>query len=469
MNKLSIKVGLLATLFTLCSCGHEEKSDLENLGLVGNVKSITSITYEAYDKFGEGNLQKSNPNYAFVYETSFDSIGNILSEKVISIDKSKRWGTFAFNEKGQEIKRVWYDDDSKVYMGTLLYYDERGNVSKEVDVMDNRVTNFKNEYDNEGRLISHVGGSERNFYHYENGELVKAEENFSDMKTELFYEKGLLIKDIRNPEIYWTHEYDAQRRSLGSTMFKNNNINKKTKIVYANDSSYSPTEMIEWDADGEIAHDYFYSYFYVGNDTITTFKYDKGELNQIQFCFKDANGRSEDTYETESSIFSHFQYIYENGNLKSMRDLLRGTDYKCADGILTIIEENEDEITEKKLKRNVLISRIVKDKSGKIKYSYVVDGDDSKKTITIIDNGETKTGEEIYENGKLVKTTEATNGLTSTLSYDKDGHLSEIKNSDGTVWTYKYDYDAQGNWVREITYKNGKPEKITERSIIYYN
>ena len=141
---------------------------------------------------------------------------------------------------------------------------------------------------------------------------------------------------------------------------------------------------------------------------------------------------------------------------------------KYVDGIMTIIEENDNEVTECKYKRNALISRIIKDKNGQIKYSYVVDGSDSKKTITIIDKGETKKGEEVYENGKLVKFIDATNGLTSSVTYDKDGHMSEIKNSDGTVWSFKYDFDEKGNWVREIKYKNGKADRITERSILYY-
>lgn len=460
----------MAAIVLISSCnGHEEKSDLENFGLVGKVKSITSVSYEAYDKFGEGSLQKSNPNYAFIQVNEFDSIGNMLSEKVISIDKSKRWGTVVYNKKNQETKRVWYDDDSKVNMGTLSYYDENGYVIKEVDVMDNTVTNFKNEYDNGGRIISHIGGSVKNYWYYENGALVKAIEYFFDMKTELFYEDGLLVRDIRNPEIYWTHDYDAQRRGISSTMYENNSIKKKTKKIYSNDKAISPIETIEWDANGEITHDYRYSYFCVGNDTVTTFKFDNNELKRIEFCSHDGNGRSEDSYDTESSLITDRQYIYENGNLVSMRDLLKGSDYKYVDGILTIIEEKDGKKTEYKIKRNNLIGRIIKNESGETIYSYVVDGDNSKKTITIVDKGETKKGEEIYEDGKLVKFTEASNGLTSTVSYDKDGHLSEIKNSDGTVRTYKYEFDAQGNWVKEVTYKNGKPEKITERSILYYN
>ena len=164
-----------------------------------------------------------------------------------------------------------------------------------------------------------------------------------------------------------------------------------------------------------------------------------------------------------------YQYIYENGDLVARRDLENGAEHKFIDGILTITEEKDDDVTEKKYKRNNLISHITKDKNGKIKYSYVVEGNNSKKTITIIDNGETKKGEEIYENGKLVKFTEATNGLTSTIFYDNNGHMTELKNSDGNVWTYKFEYDSHGNWVRKITYENGKPDIITERSIIYYN
>lgn len=35
-------------------------------------------------------------------------------------------------------------------------------------------------------------------------------------------------------------------------------------------------------------------------------------------------------------------------------------------------------------------------------------------------------------------------------------------------WTYKYEYDTHGNWIRRIEYRNGKAAYVKERTITYY-
>lgn len=37
-----------------------------------------------------------------------------------------------------------------------------------------------------------------------------------------------------------------------------------------------------------------------------------------------------------------------------------------------------------------------------------------------------------------------------------------------TVRTYAYEFDSHGNWVKQITFNNGKPESISQRTIEYY-
>ena len=474
MRKFSGLVLVMITLAILSSCSQADKSDLEMNGFVGKVKSVTTVSYDAFDKFGEGNLQKEKPSYAIAHILSFDSLGNLLVDKSLSINDVKRKYTTILNNQNKDIKWVCYedDDDSKMKYGHNYYYDEKGNLSKETDLNDNSVTNYKNTYDSDGHLISQIGGSYRRSWEYSNNELVKFTESFFDTKTESLYKDGKLFKETysygTNSGFYRTPTYDEHGREVEVVVIENDNIDRKIKSIYLTPTDIAPSEVIIWNADGAVEHDYAYTYFSVGKDTVTSFEYDKEKLKQIIFYLKEPNSKTRDTYIASSDLLMGYQYIYESGILVARRDLENGTEHKYVDGIMTITEEKDDEITESKYKRNALISRITKDKSGKIKYSYVIDGDDSKKTITIIDNGETKKGEEVYENGKLVKFTDALNGLTSTASYDKDGHLSEIKNSDGTVWTYKYDFDSHGNWVKEVTYKNGKPEKITERSIIYY-
>lgn len=469
MSKSILLIAEIIVLLMFFSCSNEKRSDRDNFDLVGDVKSVTSVSYDVFEKFGEGNLQKSKPNNSVVQISSFDSLGNILSNKCISIDDVKRTYTIVKNEKCQMLKWLHYEesDDSKIEYGDNYIYDDKGNLLKEIDLRDNAVTNYTNTYDNDGHIISQIGGNSKNYWYYENGVLVKTIEHFYDMITESFYENGLLMKDIRDPEIYWTHSYDDQRRNIEDIMFKNGNINKKIRSKYSDDKAVAPFEMIEWNSDGAIEHDYLFTYFVIGNDTVTIFKFDKEQLNEIEFHLKDSQCITEDTYKPTSSILFNYQYIYENGEIVLLRDLKTGQNYKYSNDIATVIV-GENNTTETKYSRNVLVSKIIKDKNGNVVYSYVVDGNDKKKTITIIDNGKTQKGEQLYKNGKLLKSIDAVSGLTSDFSYNKEGNVSEIKSSDGMVLTYKYELDSKGNWVRKIEYKNGKPNKVWERSIEYY-
>lgn len=472
MRKIFNSAAIIMSLTSVLSCTNAPKSDLESDGLLGKVKSVTSVSYDAFDKFGEGNLQKAKPRYAVIYVTSYDSLGNIAIDKCFCMDEVKREYTTIKNDKNQDVKWICYedDDDTKMQYGHNYYYDEKGNIIKELDLKDGDVDIFKNTYNDEGKLVSQISGSYKRHWYYENGELVKFTENFLDVtESEVFYKNGKIYKDVRGSDAYWLYKYDDYDRIVESTMYKNDNINKKSKQFFNGINGKAPIERIEWNADGEIEHDYLYTYFTVGNDTVTKITYDNDIIKEIEFYLKSAKDLTEETYTTSSYLLYGNQFLYENGNLVSMRDIKKGIEYKYNNDILTITEEDDDKLEEIKYRRNNRISRIVKDKNGKITYSYIEDGSDSKITITIIEDGETKKGERIYENGKLVKYTDPSNGLTTTISYNDKGFVSEKKSSDGTVLTYKYEYDSMGNWVKSVEYENGKAKQITERAIVYYD
>lgn len=455
MKQLIFKALTMLTVLFLFSCSHEEKSDLENYGLVGKVKSVTTVDYGVYDKFGEGNLQKSNLEYSTVRISSFDSLGNILSDKYLDIESVKREYTTIYNDRQQTIKWLSYneEDDTKMEYGSNYYYDNKGNLLKEIDLTDNSTTHYKNTYDSDGRLLSQIGGIYKRYWEYDNGELVKSTEFSSDYKWVNYYKNGLVYKDERGSNVYWTYSYDNKKRHNESIMYRNGNINKKIKSIYSETDGDRATHKIEWNADGAVEHDYIYSYFIVGTDTVTTIKYDKGELVQIIFRQKDAQGITEETYETTSKLGRGYQYYYENGNLVSLKDLKTFREYKYSNDTVTVTEDfDRDSYVETKYRRNIIISSVVKDKNGKILFG----------------NTDTDKNKEVYENGKLIKFTDASNGLTSEYYYNESGDVSEIKCSDRTVLTYKYEYDIQGNWIKKIEYKNGKPICIFERCIIYY-
>ena len=60
-----------------------------------------------------------------------------------------------------------------------------------------------------------------------------------------------------------------------------------------------------------------------------------------------------------------------------------------------------------------------------------------------------------------------------TYKYDEKGNkIEENKyDRDGNLYyklTYKYEFDAVGNWIKKTEFKKGKPYQISEREIEYY-
>ncbi len=63
---------------------------------------------------------------------------------------------------------------------------------------------------------------------------------------------------------------------------------------------------------------------------------------------------------------------------------------------------------------------------------------------------------------------------TETIKYDDKGNIIEDVNKDNTgyvFWNWRYEFsefDKNGNWTKETSYSNNKPQAITERQIDYY-
>jgi hypothetical protein len=60
-----------------------------------------------------------------------------------------------------------------------------------------------------------------------------------------------------------------------------------------------------------------------------------------------------------------------------------------------------------------------------------------------------------------------------TFEHDDKGNEIEMKdyNSDGSLdykQTFDYEYDKSDNWIKKVSFNNGKPETVKERLIEYY-
>ena len=61
----------------------------------------------------------------------------------------------------------------------------------------------------------------------------------------------------------------------------------------------------------------------------------------------------------------------------------------------------------------------------------------------------------------------------TTYKYDEKGNEIAVNryNADGTMnykYTYKYEFDTTGNWIKKTIINDDKPKELTERVIEYY-
>ena len=103
----TIVVLFISVILFSCS-GEEKRTDLDVFGMTGNVQSVTTVSYDAFDKFGEGNIEKANPEFSVIRICDFDESGNILVDKCGFIKKSEHSSTNFYNDSKQCIKTVYY-------------------------------------------------------------------------------------------------------------------------------------------------------------------------------------------------------------------------------------------------------------------------------------------------------------------------------------------------------------------------
>lgn len=85
----------------------------------------------------------------------------------------------------------------------------------------------------------------------------------------------------------------------------------------------------------------------------------------------------------------------------------------------------------------------------------------SKEIYKYDENGYLKESE-LYKNKKLIS--------KNIYKNDEEGSNTElIYSGDSTIFTYMYNYDAKGNWVKKIVFENNNPSGILIREIEYFN
>jgi hypothetical protein len=193
----------------------------------------------------------------------------------------------------------------------------------------------------------------------------------------------------------------------------------------------------------------------------------KGKVKQLQentYRAVEKNGEIQ-----KGDINSSITYIFnDQGNKMEENVYYKGTLYKKItykyDDTGKMIEENWYNPNGSKITYNCKYDA----KGNKIElHVYSTDGNLDMKQTYKYDTKGNKIEMNVYigDNGSL--------DSKYTYKYDDKGDKMEENEyrKDGSLdykCTYKHEYDKNLNWIKQTEYKNGAPNKITEREIEYF-
>lgn len=502
---------LVSIIAAACNnAGEESAKDIA--GLKGDVKKVISIDYEAFNKFGEGEILISKPEYAGSSIHTYDSIGNIINVKHYYLDKRDISYEMFYDSKGNWTKFISYNDEGEISLSEAYEYNDNGDKIKELDLLDGDITNIEIKYNNKGQKIS---STERDgiftiteTYEYEGENLVKETRIFkgyyykSTYITQYEYnEQGKLVellkynngkltdkyvynenenlkfhKEIEDGKITCEHyKYDEFQRVVeylktNGEEVNNSNIISKIKYHRFNKAAPSAYRVQAWNETGELESDNYHHFYVLKNDTISHITIDKDDNISYIRRFIRNNGVQYTTYDIESSHTEIF-YNYIDGKLVSENYSNGSTIYEYDKNKLVKKSTKLSDIEIVALYKNGRETSIIcydKDKQETSKETFSYEGNKRNgkiiSTYTSKEDGHIYT-ETIYVDGKISVVKKQ--NIIYEYAYNEQGDIVEIKASNGENKRFEYEYDEFGNWIKRIFY-NQNDITVTERLIEYF-
>ncbi|BDS11331.1 hypothetical protein [Aureispira anguillae] len=292
---------------------------------------------------------------------------------------------------------------------TSSFYD----TEKGVNITDFFYDSIVNTYNDQGQLAFYetVGrgkyGYKNSFEYNDKGELMA--EKRTDHAGELIYSMS--------------YAYDKNGFITASALKKWDG-NLKYKNCYENDSY------------GNVLREKYY--MENGQLATTTYKYDK-KGNPI-----------EEEYRVQELPYAEFQKVYFG------RELSKEEKEETIDEVEHLYQQYGTELSEEDKK---MLSELDDLETG---------GEKSvRKTIRTFDEAGNCTSEAIYENGKRYEKVQNT--------YNQHNDLTKIEllyngEEEASIFTWDYEYDAQGNWIKQVEKdNNGEIHQTIERKLEYYD
>lgn len=234
------------------------KNDLEDLNLLGEVKSLQQNKFELSSKSGElkkGRIIEDNDSNIHLV---FDKVGNIIEKKSRNYKYPNGFEKFSYeyDSRGNKIEKIFYTPDGNLNTKYSYKYNVNGNIIEmSISFPEGRLGNkYAYKYDRKSNLIEYNDylGKKLNqktiFIYDENGNEV--EEAIYDSKD-----------NLKNK---WTKKYDAKGNLVESIhYFANGKIDSKT--IYKNDTKNNVIEEIITDSNNSLLSEEYSKYDIDGN------------------------------------------------------------------------------------------------------------------------------------------------------------------------------------------------------------
>ena len=379
---------LLIALFTLgCSKGKKKENDLIKEGLVGDVKTVTQLSFDVNVKFGEA---KKGKRTGYNIETSFDEKGNMLSRSVFWEDGSLAGKKNCKHDKeGNLIEEVKYGSNGKLENKLTYKYDEKGNIIEKVSF---------------------------------NGDGV-----VENKKTFKYNEKGGKIEEAYyggdgTPGKKLTYKYDDKGNIIEEVSFKGND-ELQYKTIYKHDKEGNVIEEKHLGNEGKIVNRHSYKHDKEGNVIEEMYYHRERLYNKIIFAYDEKGNLIEKvTYGGDEKLEKRTTHKYDEKGSLLLTQEFNGTGKIITECTYTYEYDEKGNW----VKKSAVVPFKVGSGVWERKIVYFSD-DDSKGKPLAEENKEVKSKkEESPFWGKLVGKwkTKTDNGGSETVEFFSEGTLS---------------------------------------------
>ena len=488
MKKTSL---LLFTMLLLASCTQIEKQSARELdGLRGPVNKVFTISYDAIDKFGEGEIVTGKPRSYGSDIVIYDSLGNVIRRNHLHL-KSKLSAEMSFDKNGRLTRWINYDDYERISYNYSYEYNEYGDQVKEIDLKDNEEEYTKIIYNEQKQKIYSKDDFRTITYKYEGKNLVEKTTKWSfstDVTKYVYDDNNNLIEEVEYDDGILDevnkYEYDANGNKIKSVKiddkgqkkcvfykydsfdraidiitttdenFANGNIVERVKRYYANDSTaVIPYHIQKWNDKGEMISDSYNVYFKISGDTVA----------EVSFSTKDGVKslvRKEKKSENEHNVYYKIEsssatttYNYVDGKLVYEYDSEgRSSTYEYDKEELIKSTEKWDGGKAEILYKNGRVSnRTYFDDDNNISstttFTYEGDAENGTETSVYCSEQDNYTSKTTFVNGRRTQVINTSNGITVTKNfiYNEFGDIVLIESTDGSNSKFIYEYDSYGN------------------------